>query len=134
MSHVLIYADSIRSPEMRHAVPLPVPDPFLYIERDGTRTVVASAFEIGRIKEVDPGIDARAPEHFGLDELLAEGLSRDEAERDALVRACRELGVADAAVPATFPLLIADHLRANGIDVHVDDALFDERRRRKSPK
>jgi Xaa-Pro aminopeptidase len=37
-------------------------------------------------------------------------------------------------VPATFPLLIADHLRANGIDVHVDDALFDERRRSKSPR
>jgi Xaa-Pro aminopeptidase len=134
MPDVLIYADSIRSPEMRHAVPLPVPDPFLYIESDGTRMVVASAFEIGRIKDADPGIDTRAPEHFGLDELHAEGLSRGEAEREALVRACRELGISDAAVPATFPLLVADHLRANGIDVHVDDALFDERRRRKSPR
>ena len=134
MTDLLIYADSIRSPEMRHEVALPVPDPFLYVERNGERTVVASAFELQRIREVDPGIDARAPEHFGLDELLAEGMSRGEAEREALVRACNELGVTDAAVPATFPLLIADHLRANGIDVHVDHQLFDERRRRKSPR
>ncbi len=32
---VLIYADTTRSPDLRHEVPLPVPDPFLYGEHDG---------------------------------------------------------------------------------------------------
>src|SRR5262245_19005222 len=119
---------------MRHAVPLPVPDPMFYIEHDGGRTVIASAFELQRIGEVAPEIDARAPEHFGLDELLQQGMSRDEAELECYVRAVTELGITDAAVPPTFPLECADHLRANGIEVHVDRELFEERRRRKNAK
>jgi Xaa-Pro aminopeptidase len=35
-------------------------------------------------------------------------------------------------VPRSFPLEAADHLRANGIDVRADGALFDRRRRRKT--
>ena len=38
MADVLIAADSIRSPEMRHEVPVPVPDPFVFIEHDGARS------------------------------------------------------------------------------------------------
>jgi len=131
---VLICADSIRSPDMRHEVPLPVPDAFLYLESDGARAVVCSAFEMQRIKEADPSIETLSPEAFGLDELLAQGASRDEAELDAYVRACHRFGIASAAVPSTFPLELADHLRANGIDVAVDRELFAERRRRKNAK
>ena len=39
MADVLIYADSLRSPEMRHEVPIAIPDPFLYAERDGERSI-----------------------------------------------------------------------------------------------
>ena len=37
MSDVLIVADTRSSPEMRHEVPLVVPDPFLYAEKDGVK-------------------------------------------------------------------------------------------------
>lgn len=127
---MLICADSIRSPEMRHEVPVPVPDPMLYIEDDGKRVVIASAFELQRIRET--GLDAQAPEKYGLDDLLQEGVSRDEAELECYLRACNELGITEAAVPPTFPLELADHLRANGLEVHVDRELFEERRRRKN--
>ena len=50
MPTVLICADSIRSPEMRHEVPVPVPDPMLYVEHEDTRFVIASAFELQRIR------------------------------------------------------------------------------------
>jgi hypothetical protein len=43
---VLICADSIRSPELRHELPLPIPDPVLYIEHEGQRIAIASAFEL----------------------------------------------------------------------------------------
>ena len=132
MADVLIYADTIRSPEMRHEVPLPVPDAFLYIEQDGSRTVVCSAFEMQRIKEVAPDIDTKSPDAYGLDELLESGLGRDEAELETYARACEALGITEAAVPPTFPLEVADHLRANGIEVHVDREQFEERRRRKT--
>ena len=59
MPDVLVYADSIRSPEMRHEVPLAVPDAFLYAEHDGRRFAVVSSLEADRIREADPEIEVR---------------------------------------------------------------------------
>lgn len=117
---------------MRHEVPVPVPDPFLYAERDGRRAVLVTAFEIERIAAADPSLETLSPERFGVDELLASGLPDAEAELEVCLRACRELGVARAAVPATFPVELADHLRSNGIEIAVDRELFEDRRRRKN--
>ena len=132
MPEILVYADSLRSPEMRHEVPLAVPDPFLYAERDGKGSVVASSFELGRINEVAPHLEVLPLEEFGLDELYAQGLSRDEIELEVILRAARRFGLERASVPATFPLEVADHLRANGIDVKADRGLFIGRRRVKN--
>jgi Xaa-Pro aminopeptidase len=132
VADVLIYADSLRSPEMRHEVPLAVPDPFLYAERDGTRHAVASSFELSRMAEVAPGVELLPYEEFGLDELYAQGLRRDEIELEILLRAARRFGIESAAVPGTFPLEVADHLRANGIDVKADREHFVRRRRVKN--
>jgi len=129
VADVLIYADSLRSPEMRHEVPLAVPDPFLYAERDGSRHVVASSFELDRMKAVAPDLELMPYEEFGLDELYAQGLSRDEIELEVVLRAVRRFGIERAAVPSTFPLEIADHLRANGIEVTADREHFVRRRR-----
>src|SRR5438034_1650882 len=131
-SDVLIYADSLRSPEMRHEVPLAVPDPFLYAEHDGKGSVVASSFELGRISEVAPQLEVLPLEEFGLDELYAQGLTRDEIELEVVLRAARRFGIERAAVPSTFPLEIADHLRANGIEVTADREHFVRRRRVKN--
>jgi Xaa-Pro aminopeptidase len=49
------------------------------------------------------------------------------------VRACRELGVAQASVPPDFPTFAADALRAAGIGIDVDLDLFVGRRRVKTP-
>ena len=51
MPDVLIYADTFRSPELRHEVPLGIPDPFLYVERDGVKHIVIGAMEIPRLSE-----------------------------------------------------------------------------------
>jgi Xaa-Pro aminopeptidase len=130
MADVLIHADSIRSAEMRHEVPVPVPDPFLYVERNGRRVAVVTSFETERIGRT--GVEALPHEHFGLDELIAGGMHSVDAELAVYTRACQELGVANAVVPPGFPLELADHLRANGIEVSVDRELFAGRRRRKN--
>jgi Xaa-Pro aminopeptidase len=130
MADVLIHADSIRSAEMRHEVPVPVPDPFLYAERNGRRVAVVTSFETERIDGT--GVEALPYERFGLDELLAGGMDADNAVLEVYTRACQEFGVADAVVPPSFPLELADHLRANGIEVSVDRELFASRRRRKN--
>ncbi|HXV03726.1 MAG TPA: hypothetical protein VFP24_09155, partial [Gaiellaceae bacterium] len=76
MSDVMIYADSIGDAAMRHEVPIPVPDPFLYIEKDGERHAVVTSFEVSRLEPA--GIKAHPMEEFGYDELLAQGLPRHE--------------------------------------------------------
>jgi Xaa-Pro aminopeptidase len=129
---VLILADSMRSPELRHEVPIAIPDEFLYAERDGRRVVVVSSLEAARIGEADPSIEVMPYEAFGLDELMASGTSPTEASLQMYVRACRELGIASASVPATFPLELADRLRENGVEVTAERALFEQRRRRKN--
>jgi Xaa-Pro aminopeptidase len=120
----------MRSPELRHEVPVAVPDPFLYVEHDGKRVVLVSALELERITAA--GIEAVSPEAFGLDELLLDGMRMQDAMLEIYGRAVEKLGITSAVVPRDFPLELADHLRANGIDVAVDRDLFEERRRRKT--
>jgi Xaa-Pro aminopeptidase len=129
---VLIYADTIRSPEMRHEVPIAVPDPFLYVEVDGSRHVALTSFELDRIAAIPGGPQPHAWEEFGYDELLEQGLPRWEVELGVVAGACKTLGVTDAIVPATFPLAFADRLRAKGIELRADPEFFDLRRRVKN--
>lgn len=128
---VLVFGDTVRSPEMRHEIPLPVPDPFLYVERDGRRVAVVGSLELPRLREL-PGLEALPHEDFGVDELIAAGVEREDLYLHLSLRACRDLGVERAVVPPFFPTALADHLRANGLELAVDRAFFASRRRRKT--
>jgi Xaa-Pro aminopeptidase len=128
---VLIFADSEGSPEMRHEVPVLVPDPFLYVEKDGKRYTASTAFEVERIKAA--GIEAHPWEEFGYDEMLEQGMPREEVVWMHInLNACNELGVTNAVVPRTFPVIVADHLRANGITITPNHKFFADRRRVKN--
>jgi Xaa-Pro aminopeptidase len=129
---VLIYGDTMRSPELRHEVPVPIPDAFLYAEKGNRRAAILHSLEIPRVREDAPELEIVALEQLGTDELFAQGLQAWEIELEVALRACRELGIEQAAVPPTFPVAHADHLRANGIEVVVDRDLFDNRRRSKN--
>jgi len=114
-----MYADTLRSPELRHEVPLPAPDAMIYVEHNGTRRVFAGSLEIPRLEELD-GLSASPLEALGVDELIAAGVSAREREPELVLRACRAEGVERVVVPGTFPVGVADHLRANGIEIDVD--------------
>jgi Xaa-Pro aminopeptidase len=132
MPAILICGDTLRSPEMRHEVPLGIGDPFLYLETDGRRAVLTNVLEVDRIAAQAPDLERVLGEQLGRDELIAQGLSYDAIDRELYVRAVRELAIESAVVPPDFPLAVADRLRAEGIEVVADDELFVERRRRKS--
>ncbi len=51
---------------------------------------------------------------------------------EVALRACRELGLEHASVPPAFPLGVADHLRAGGVELFVDSEAFVLRRRAKT--
>jgi Xaa-Pro aminopeptidase len=55
-----------------------------------------------------------------------------EAGREVEARAVREIGLEEAIVPGDFPLALADRLRQDGVELTVDDAAVELRRRAKS--
>src|ERR671925_378216 len=122
MADVLIIADTRSSPEMRHEVPLMIPDPFLYAEAAGKRHVAVGSLEKSRIEDLGVGIEVVALDELGYDELV----------REVYLRACRSIGIEEALVPEGFPLGAADYLRANGISLTVDADHFRLRRRVKN--
>ena len=130
--NVLIVGDTNRTPELRHEVPLGIPDPFFYAELDGGRVVVISAMEAMRVEALGIGLEVKPGEEFGADELRRSGLDVHTYANELAVRIVRGLGVERATVPRNFPLGIADVLRANGVELTVDQKLFDDRRRQKS--
>ena len=132
MPDVLIVADTVRSPELRHEVPLPVPDPFLYAEVGGKRSVVVSSLEAGRIRALGTDLEVFTLEDAGVDELFKRGLDSYAVPQEVSLNACRLLGLEGAVTPAGFPLGDADFLRANGIELTADQRFFDERRRVKT--
>jgi len=128
---VLICADSIRSADMRHAVPLAVPDPFLYAEADGTRVVFSNSMEAGRLRALGL-FEVHISEEFGIDELIGQGLPIRELRAQLAVREVASLGSKSFSVPEGFPVWLADRLRAEGFELTVDQDLFDDRRRAKT--
>jgi Xaa-Pro aminopeptidase len=130
---VLIIGDTERHAELRHEIPVQITDPFVYAEVDGERHVSIWAFEIDRILETGIAVDCHPMEELRIEELYRAGLDIYAAVPELALRAARALGVQSASIPLYFPTGLADHLRANGIELTVDQRLFDDRRRVKSP-
>jgi Xaa-Pro aminopeptidase len=128
---VLIYGDSVRTPALRHEVPVAIGDPFLYLETNGTRAVTASSLERPRLEGAG-GFELIGLEELGWDELIASGRPRWDIEMEVAARAVEKLGLSQASVPAEFPVELADRLRARGIEVRADHEEFARRRRSKN--
>ena len=133
MTDVLIFGDTERSQELRHEIPLLVPDPFLYLEVGGKRLAVVSSMEQPRISDAAPEVELHTVEEYGYDDLVAQGLSYELLAPLNAVNAVKALGVRKAVVPPTFPIELADGLRAEGVELVVDRDLFKDRRRQKTP-
>ena len=131
---LLIKADTARSADLFHALPLEILDPFLYAEVDGRRVAVNSVLESDRITGLGTGVEVLDVFSLGFDKLLNSGVSYPEAELETDLRACRELGIEHAVVGPDFPLALAEKLRGGGIGLTVDRDRFVFRRRVKSPE
>jgi Xaa-Pro aminopeptidase len=128
---LLIWGDTMRSPELRHEVPVPIPDEFLYVETGDRRAVVIHSLEIPRVR-AETALEIVAHEELGSDDLFAEGRPRWQIDQELVLRGCRQLGVERAVVPPTFPIGMADFLRQNRVELTVDRDVFDRRRRAKN--
>ena len=121
----------MRSPALRHEVPIAIIDPLLFAEVDGRRIVLTSDLESGRIAVALPEAEILDYFAFGMKELRERGLSWAKTEREVVARVVGHLGISEATVPGEFPTGLADRLRADGIQLTVDDDVFVARRRSK---
>jgi Xaa-Pro aminopeptidase len=130
--NVLIYGDTETSMTLRHEVPVPIGDAFLYLESDNRRAVLTNALEEARIARAVPDLERLLINEFGRDELIAAGVPLWKIGLEVPARAVAASGIREAVVPLDFPMALADRLRADGVELTVDWELFTERRRRKT--
>jgi Xaa-Pro aminopeptidase len=127
---ILIYGSPEHSADLFHAIPVGIVDPFLYLEAGDRRAATVSVLDANRVGGL--GVEVLDPTALGRDELIAEGRPEHEIDGEVSLRACRVAGITAAAVPPSFPVGLADRLRADGMRLTVDPDLFVERRRRKT--
>src|SRR5213596_698246 len=128
----LIVAASETDADMLYATEFWAPDPFIFLERNGKRTLVLSDLEIDRGRK-----QADADEFVMFSELEREvqGKSKKAPPYEkVLAHFLRKRGVKSTIVPANFPLRYAEELAANKIRVRATNGLFWPEREAKSNK
>jgi Xaa-Pro aminopeptidase len=129
-----MYADSVRDPDLFFATGISVVDPFVYVEADGKRVIVTSEIEADAARRNSTATDVWLGSSFGSRDLIAGGMSWDEASLEILSRVVAECRLDEVVVPPSFPVEAADHLRGKGVAVHPDRQHFALRRRAKDER
>src|SRR5215216_6504388 len=122
----LIVAASEQDPDMLYATKFWAPDPFIFLQRNGKRTLVLSDLEIDRGRK-----QADADEFVMFTELEGKSKKAPPYEK-VLAHFLKMRGVKSATVPANFPLAYAEELAANKIRVRASDGFFWPEREAKS--
>jgi len=128
----LIVAASETDPDILYATKFWAPDPFIFLQRNGKRTLVLSDLEIDRGRR-----QADADEFVMFSELEREVQGKSKktpAYGKVLVHFLKKRGVRSAVVPASFPFGYAEELAANNIRVRATDGLYWPEREAKSEK
>jgi Xaa-Pro aminopeptidase len=126
----LIVAASEHDPDMLYATKFFVPDPFIFLEQNGQRTIVLSDLEIDRGRK-----QAQADEIVSYGELEREVQGKQKKAppfEKVMSHFLRKRGVRSAVVPANFPLGYAEELATQKIRLHATNGLFWPEREAKS--
>lgn len=124
----LIIAASEHCPDMLYATRFFAPDPFLFLEKNGKRTIILNDLEIDRGRS-----QARVEEvvsHSDIAKRLPKSALSSSVE--VAVRFLKEQKVRSALVPASFPLGLANELTNAGIRLIPQTGLFWQEREFKS--
>src|SRR5437867_9079607 len=129
---LLIVAASETDPDMLYATKFFAPDPFIFLQKNGKRTLVLSDLEIDRGRK-----QAKADEFVMFSQLEREvqGKSKKAPTYDkVLAHFLRKRGIRSAIVPSNFALGYEQELMANKIRVRATNGLFWPEREAKSEK
>src|SRR3954463_2634968 len=81
---LLMYADSVRDPDLFFATGISVVDPFIYVEANGKRVIVTSEIEADAARRNSRATDVWLGSSFGSRELIAGGMSWDKSALEIL--------------------------------------------------
>jgi len=126
----LIVAASDHDPDMLYATRFFVPDPFIFLEQNGKRTIVLSDLEIDRARK-----QAKADEIVSFSRMEREvqgGQKKAPPFEKVMSHFLRKRGVRSAVVPGSFPLGYATELARQKIRVRASNGLFWPERETKS--
>jgi Xaa-Pro aminopeptidase len=118
----IIFASSELSADMYYATRFSVPDPFLFLEQNGKKTIVLSDLEVDRGRSeaaVDEVVSLSA-----LEKALEKKLKTKPSIGQTLASFVRRRGVRKALVPANFPLELAVTFNEHGIKLETQSGLF----------
>ena len=118
----LIVAASDHDPDMLYATRMFVPDPFIFLEQNGKRTIVLSDLEIDRGRK-----QAQADEilpYSRFEKEVQGNAKRTPSFEKVLSHFLRKRGVRSAVVPSNFPLGYAEELGRSKIGLQTTNGLF----------
>jgi len=127
---LLIVAASETDPDMLYATKFFAPDPFIFLQKNGKRTLVLSDLEIDRGRK-----QAKADEFVMFSHLERETQGKSKKAppyEKVLAHFLRKRGIRSAIVPSNFALGYAQELTANKIRVRATNGLFWPEREAKS--
>jgi Xaa-Pro aminopeptidase len=126
----LMVAASESDADMLYATRFWAPDPFIFLQQNGKRTLVLSDLEIDRARRT-----AKADEFVQFSDIEREVQGRSKKSppyEKVLVRFLRERGVKSATVPASFPFGYARELASARIQLRTTNGLFWPERAKKT--
>jgi len=129
---LLLFGDTYRFPDIYHSIRFLAPDPQIVLEQDGEIILLTNALEEGRARKQSRATKIENIDAYGARELNATLSPIGDATATLIERFLTAHGAKRISVPQSFPVALADRLRANGIDLGVVEGL-EQRRRAKRP-
>jgi Xaa-Pro aminopeptidase len=129
---LLIIASSEISADLLYRTRFFVPDPIIFIEHNGKKTIILSDLELDRGKE-----EADVDEVLSFSEYRKKLPSRKRKKvgfTHIVNLVFKERGIKSALVPEDFPIKYADELRRLGYRIRYKEGLFFEERLKKTPE
>ncbi|HWB60514.1 MAG TPA: Xaa-Pro peptidase family protein [Chthoniobacteraceae bacterium] len=126
----LIVADSEHSPDMLYATRFFAPDPFIFLEKNGRRSIVLNDLEIDRGRKTADVDTVVAWSQIARKLGLPKG--RQPRFAEVVARFLKMKKVRKALVPASFPLGLANELAKAGVHLAPQAGLFWREREFKS--
>jgi Xaa-Pro aminopeptidase len=131
-SATVLYGDSLRHPNVLWRTKFSAPDPVIYVELADRHILLVGNMEVGRARKQAEVSEVRAFDDAAWRERMANSGEYD-AHAATIAAVLNELGTDRARVEPDFPIALARALETHDVVIEVDDDLFREDRRRKSP-